>query len=199
VAAEARIANVSGAVLLGGASSRMGRDKAALEVGGLSGAGRAARLLGGLFAEVLLVGGEAPADAEGRRVPDVDGARCALRGLVGALEAASTERVLVLATDLPLMTPDVLLALIAWPDSPAVVPRTETGAQPLCALYEVEPVLPVARDRLAAGALKMQGLLDAVGASYLDPSVLARLDPEGRALLNVNTPDDLAHVRDLLA
>lgn len=194
-----RMAAVTGAVLLGGASSRMGHDKAAVELGGVAAATRAARLLDALCVRVLLVGGEAPEGAPGERVADLDGPQCALRGLVGALEAATTEQVLVLATDLPLMTPELLLALVAWPEAPVVAPRTETGAQPLCALYRREAVLREARDWLASGRLKLQGLLDAVGAAYLDPSVLVRLDPEGRALLNVNTPDDLERARRLLA
>jgi molybdopterin-guanine dinucleotide biosynthesis protein A len=198
VAEDARIANVAGAVLLGGASSRMGRDKANLELDGLAGATRAARLLDSLFAEVLLVGGEAPPDAPGVRVADTEGPACALRGLVGALEAAASARVLVLATDLPLVTPELLLALVAWPEAAVVAPRTENRTQPLCALYQREAVLREARDRLASGKLKLQGLLEAVDSAYLDPSVLARLDPDGHALFNVNTPDDLTRARELL-
>lgn len=199
MASEARIATVTGAVLLGGASSRMGRDKAGLEVGGVAGATRAARLLDSLFSRVLLVGGDAPEEAPGERVADHPGPPCALRGLVGALEAADAERVLVLATDLPLVTPELVLALVAWPEAPVVAPRTETGPQPLCALYAREAVLREARDRLASGKLKLQGLLDRVGASYLEPSVLMRVDPDGQALFNVNTPDDLERARQLLA
>ena len=190
--AEARIGNVAGAVLLGGASSRMGRDKAHLAVGGVPGATRAARLLATLFEEVLLVGGSPPEDAPGRRVSDGDGPACALRGLVAALAAASAPRVLVVATDLPLLTPDLLLALVAWPEADAVVPQTSHGPQPLCALYARDAVLPAARARLASGELALHGLLAAVATSQLGPADLARLDPPGSALFNLNTPEDLA-------
>jgi molybdopterin-guanine dinucleotide biosynthesis protein A len=189
---EGRIGNVAGAVLVGGASSRMGQDKAHLPVGGVAGATRAARLLGSLFEEVLLVGGSPPADAPGRRVADGDGPVCALRGLVAALAAAAAPRVVVVATDLPLLSPDLLLALVAWPEADAVVPRTSHGAQPLCALYARDAVLPAARARLAAGELALHGLLDAVPTAYLEPADLARLDPDGSALFNLNTPQDLA-------
>ncbi len=57
-AADGRIANVTGAVLLGGASSRMGRNKATLALGEVALATQAARLLGNLFEDVLLVGGD---------------------------------------------------------------------------------------------------------------------------------------------
>jgi molybdopterin-guanine dinucleotide biosynthesis protein A len=107
--------------------------------------------------------------------------------------------VLVVATDLPLLTPDLLLALVAWPEADAVVPRTAEGSHPVCALYRVEVVLPVARARLAAGRLALHGLLDAVATSYLEAEDLARVDPEGAALTNVNTPGDLAAAEALLA
>lgn len=170
----------------------MGRDKTRLLVGGVAGAVRAARLLGSIVEEVLLVGGDPPPEATGRRVPDPPGPACALRGLAGGLEAARAERVLVLATDLPFVGADLLLALVAWPEAQAVVPRGARGPEPLCALYEREPALRVARARLAAGALAVQGLLGELRVAYLDAGALAVLDPEGRALTNLNTPEDLA-------
>jgi molybdopterin-guanine dinucleotide biosynthesis protein A len=197
--AQGRIATVSAAVLSGGISSRMGFDKARAPVAGVPAATRVARLLAGLFEEVLLVGGDPPSEAPGRRVPDLEGPRCALRGLTGALQSACAERVLVVATDLPLLTPDLLLALVAWPEADAVVPRTRDGSHPLCALYRREAVLPVARSRLAAGELGLTDLLDAVGAAYFGEADLAAVDPGGTALTNVNTPEDLARAEALLA
>lgn len=191
-ASDARLATVAGAILTGGASTRMGRDKAALEFRGVPCATRVARVVASLCEEVLLVGGDPPADAPGLRVPDPAGPGCALRGLTAALEAARAPRVLVLATDLPLITPDLLLALVAWPEADAVVPRSAEGPHPLCALYRRDAVLPAARERLAAGRLKLQGVLDAVDTAWLEPADLARVDPAGLALTNLNTPADLA-------
>jgi len=190
---EGRFAEVGAALLLGGASRRMGRDKAALAVGGLPLATRLARLLDGLFEELLLVGGEPPPGTPGRPVPDVEGPRCALRGLVGALEAARTPRVLVVATDLVGLTPDLLLALLALPEADAVVPETGGGLEPLCALYRRETVLPVARANLAAGRLAVRELFPALELRRLAGADLAAVDPAGVALLNPNTPEELAH------
>lgn len=189
---ESRFANVAGAVLTGGASSRMGRDKASLEVDGVSCATRVARRLAAHCEDVVLVGGEPPADAPGRRVADVDGPRCALRGLVGALEACTTERVLVVATDIPFAGDALLLALIAWPVADAVVPRDDAGTHALCAIYRREPVLAVARRLLAEERLAMRALLEAVETRYLEGADLAAVDPDGSALRNLNTPEDLA-------
>jgi molybdopterin-guanine dinucleotide biosynthesis protein A len=173
----------------------MGRDKAHVEIDGVPAASRISRLLVDLFEEVLIVGGNPPAAACGRRVADPEGPQCPLRGIVGSLAAASCERVLVVATDLPLVTADLLLALVAWPEADAVVPRTARGPHPLCALYRREPVLRVARARLADGRLAMRGLLEAIDTVTLEEADLALVDPDGTALLNVNTPEDLARAR----
>ena len=144
------------------------------------------------FEEVLIVGGDAPIDAPGRRVPDPSGPACALRGVVGALESATAPSVLVVATDLPCLTPDLFLALVAWPEADAVVARDTRGRQPLCAVYRRAPALAVARERLAKQQLALAGWLDALDVHELPDDVLASLDPEGNALSNLNTPEDLA-------
>lgn len=186
-----RLANVGAALLVGGVSSRMGHDKAHMSVAGVAAATRLSGLLSQLFEEVLLVGGAPPDAAVGRRIADPEGPRCALRGLIAALTSSSCERVLVVATDLLLVTPDLLLALVAWPEADAVVPRTLDGAHPLCAVYRREPVAARARAHLAGGRLALRGLLEAVDTVYLEESDLACIDPDGRALTNVNTPEDL--------
>jgi len=193
-----RLATISAAVLLGGRSSRMGRDKAHLPVAGVAAATRIGRLLAGLFDDVILVGGDAPADAPGRRVSDVDGPVCALRGLVSALDAARTPRLLVVATDLPLLSVDLLLALVAFPEADAVVPRSTDGVHPLCALYARDTVLPTARAHLRAGRLKLRDLLDAIDTIDIAPADLRLLDSASRALTNVNTPADLTTLESLL-
>ncbi len=176
----------------------MGRDKARIEVAGLAATTRLARLLSGICAEVLLVGGDPPADAPGRAVPDPEGPPCALRGLVGALRAATADSVLVLAADLVLVTPDLLLALAAWPEADAVVPRTADGVHPLCALYRREVSLAAAAARLEAGQLKLQDLLDALATAYLSPDDVDAVDPDGTALTNVNTPAELVAAEAML-
>jgi molybdopterin-guanine dinucleotide biosynthesis protein A len=192
---EGRIGNVTAALLLGGASSRMGRDKAQLPIDGVAAATRLAVMLGDLFEEVLLVGGDPPPDAPGRTVPDPEGPRCALRGLVGALEAATSERVLVVATDMLLLSPVILLALLVWPEADAVVPRTGTKVHPLCALYRREPARSVARRRLLAGELALVGLLEEISVSYLEGRDLEALDPDGSMLSNANTPEEFERLR----
>lgn len=189
---EGRIANASAALLLGGGSTRMGGDKARLPLAGRPLAAHLAALLGRLFEDVLLVGGEPPEGTEGRHVLDPEGPRCALRGLVGALQEARGPRVLVVATDLPGLTPDLLLALLAMPEADVVVPRSEGRAHPMCAVYRREAVLPRAERRLEEGSLALSDLLEEGSVGWLEGADLSAIDPSGRALSNVNTPEDWA-------
>jgi molybdopterin-guanine dinucleotide biosynthesis protein A len=198
-AGEARLAGISAALLTGGSGRRLGRDKSRVPLAGVPAATLLASRLARIFEDVLLVGGEPPHDTPGRRVPDPPGPACALRGVLGALEAARGERVLVLATDLPLISDALLLALVAWPEADAVVPRAREGRHALCALLAREPVKPVARRRLAAGELSLHGLFGEVGTAWLEGETLACLDPEGVALTNMNTPEELARVERRLA
>jgi len=162
---ESRLATIAGALLVGGARPDAAARRAA--------AARNARLLASLFEEVLWVGAPAPEGAPGRSVADREGPPCALRGLVGALESAGAGSVLVLAGEAPGVAPDLLLALVAWPEAAAVVPRRAGRAEPLCALYRRDAVLPVARARLAGGRLALHGLLDALETAYLDADRLS--------------------------
>ena len=85
------------------------------------------------------------------------------------------------------------------PEHDAVLPRDAEGIHPLCAIYKREPVLAVARECLAADDLRMRAVLDRVDCDYLEGGDLAAVDPEGRALCNVNTPEELARVQPFLA
>ncbi len=194
---EGRLANVSGAVLLGGESRRMGRDKAHVAFAGVPMATRIARLLDRFFEDLILVGGDPPNDAPGRHVPDTHGPRSSLRGLVSALEAARCDRVVVVATDMPLISADLIIGLTAYPEADAVVPRDAEHAHPLCAIYRREPVLEVARRLLDAERLRLSLVLDAVQTRYLEGQDLELLSSEAGALENANTPEELARLAQL--
>ncbi len=189
-----RLGNVTGALLLGGTSTRMGRDKARLEWQGRLWSTRAAEMLDSLFIETLLVGGDPEADAPGRRVVDPAGQVCALRGLVGALAAATNPRVLVLATDLPLLSPDLLLALTAWPEADAVVPVDAQAEHPLCAIYRRDPCLGIARVALASNRLVFRAWLDEIDTVRVSLTQLGFADDDAALLTDVNTPEDLARL-----
>jgi len=186
-----RFADVTGALLLGGESRRMGRDKARLEIEGEPAAVVLARRLAAFCGELLLVGGEAPAAAPGRRVSDPPGPSSALRGLLGALRAADGSRVLVVATDYYGFGVPLGLALLAFPEAEAVVPRRAEQIHPLCALYQREPARAAAEAVFARGELALRAMLDRLAVRWIEGADLLPFAEGGRALANVNTPEEL--------
>ena len=110
-----------------------------------------------------------------------------LGGLVSLLEEAGDHDVLALSCDLPHVQPEHLRALFDSAHEAAVVaPRRDGRWEPLAARYSAR-ILDVARARLAAGKLGLQGLLDEVHAvEPLFVSDLGWLD-------DWDTPDDLPH------
>ncbi len=194
------IGNVSAALLMGppepsaldpevGGSAKQHRGVATHTPARDAAVARFARLLDGCFFELLLVGGTPspmPPGLPGRAVADVElpsVPACPLRGLVSALQAASCERVLVVASDLLAVPVELVLGLTAWPERDAVVPRSADFPQPLCAIYRRRAVLEIASARLVAGELALRGLLEAIDCDYVEGPDLTALDPGGAVFL----------------
>lgn len=135
----------TGLILAGGASLRMGRDKALLSVDGESLLARQARLLREAgAARVLVSPGSRPAVAERSRhlglpcTSDSPGIGGPAAGLLGALPSADTAHVLALAVDLAGLTP-ALLARLAAPlaSDHGRAFATSGFVEPLAALYPI--------------------------------------------------------------
>jgi molybdopterin-guanine dinucleotide biosynthesis protein A len=185
------------AILAGGSARRFaGRDKSALLVDGRSILDRQIAQLSLIADDILLVGrageGTTPTGsaANGRfrlvhdRVPGCG----PLGGLDAALAATRDDALLVVACDMPYVTAPFLLFLLTLKhEADAVVPRTEHGYHPLCAVYTRACQTEVVRC-LADRRLKMTQLLENVRVrDVLSPEI----EPFGdrhRLLANVNTP-----------
>ena len=163
--ADGRLASVAGAVIPAAASPPTAPDAARA-------AARIARRLASLFEEVICVGSEPPADTRGRRASDVDGPPGALRDIGSALAAATAERVLVVAADAEETSPDLLLALVAWPEAEAVVPQAWGEVGPPCALYQREAALRALREQLASGRNDVCSWLEALDSACVEPDAL---------------------------
>jgi molybdopterin-guanine dinucleotide biosynthesis protein A len=193
---EARSADPVGIVLAGGASSRMGRDKARLVSGGESLPALAARRLAAVCAEVAVAAG-------GRRLlpglpslPDGPG-RGPAAGILGAAAAWPGRRLLVLACDLPRVPVPLLAELARFSCVEAgagavdwVVPRWSGGVEPLCALYGPAALAALAA-RVERGRLALHSLLEEeLAVRVLEGEDLARFGEPAEIFLNLNTPED---------
>ena len=113
-----------------------------------------------------------------------------LRSFERSIRSGGVDRVLVLACDLPFVSSAFVAHLLeANPEADAVVPQTADGWHPLCGVYH-RRVATHFRARIDGGALRITDALDGLDVHAIVPEEVARFDPDGRLLLNVNTPDD---------
>lgn len=195
----------TGALLAGGTSRRMGRDKRTLDIDGSPLLARAAAALAQACHDVLVVtASEADRRANRHLVADhpwlVDRrpGEGPLAGLETALAAARTELVVVLAGDHPSAAPAVLRLLAtdlaAAPSAQAAVLVTARGAQPLVAAYRTS-VLPTVSGLLVAGERRARRLLDHLDVLRIGPERWAPLDPDGDTSRDLDRPEDLTAYR----
>jgi molybdenum cofactor guanylyltransferase len=188
---------LAAAILAGGRARRMaGADKAALEIGGASILGRQLAILSEMASDLFVVG-RAPAGLPAgiRVVADRIAGAGALGGIYTAIVESPCDRTLVLACDMPFVTRP-LLERLAAEEADVVMPRTELGYEPLCAIY-TKACAEGIRERIEHGDLRASVPPAGVHVVELGPDVLAALDPRGSALTNVNTPDDHEQARRL--
>ncbi len=189
------------AVLAGGESRRMGRNKALLPLQGRPLILHIIERLYSLADEVLIVARK-PTPYESLGYPVVvdryPGAG-PLAGLHAALSAARGEWVMLVACDMPLVQPGVFAFLLSLRSGVDVVmPRVGGREEPLHALYRREACLPAVERALAAGKHRLIAFLPRVRVRYVEEGELRRVDPGLQSFQNVNTPEEWEAVRALL-
>lgn len=194
----------AGAVLAGGASSRLGRDKALVEIGGVTLVELAvASLTAAGAAPVSVVGGdEAALERLGlRAVPDRWPGRGPLGGILTAFGWSPAPIIAVIACDLPFVDASVLRALRATLDEQpggggASAGRRRCDAaiagtdrlEPMCAVWRVEPSAPVLRSAFDGGERAVHRAVRGLS--------IRRVPVHADRLLNVNTAVELARAEE---
>lgn len=188
-----RESRVSGFVLAGGESTRMGRNKALLELCGVPMIVQTVRLVAEVVKSATVVGSpETYAALKFRAIRDDWPGAGPLGGIATALRASETEWNLVVACDLPYLTPQWLSYLVqrgADSSADAVLPMNLTGAEPLCAMYSkgAEAAISLALDR---GTRKVTDGLASVRVEYLEPAEWKDFDSDGLLFKNMNSAAD---------
>lgn len=183
---------VEGFILAGGASSRMGADKAGLALGGETLVARVSRALAAVASRTSVVSSREGHDVFNLPVVhDIHAGAGALGGLHAALNACRAPWALVVSCDLPFVTPELFarLASFAVDARDAVAPVQRDGRpQPLCALYSPRTCLAVAERLLDEGELRPRALLRQVHTRWVSPDELSDLTRAEHFFTNVNTP-----------
>ncbi len=190
------IGEISGVVLAGGKSRRMGVDKRHLSVHGQPLLDRVLSVLLGVFPEVLLVLAERDLprqDERIRMVTDLIPGCAAVGGLYTGLYYSRYPRVFVVACDMPFINPDVIEFFSQKLEAADVVlAQLVTGLQPLHGLYS-KKCLPFLKEMMDAGELRLQHIADKQGlvVHRIPESEIKSLDPQLLSFLNLNSPSDV--------
>lgn len=184
---------LTGLVLAGGRSRRMGTEKALLLLDGERLVDRAVRTLGECCSEVLVASGDGERlEVDAAQVADAEPDAGPLAGLVAGLAAARTPLLAVVAVDAPFVDVPVLQRCQQRVGAAAAcAPRVDGVLQPLHAVWSVT-ALPAARASLQEGAGSPRRLLGRLATVVLEPADWAAVSATGgRFALSWNRPDDL--------
>ena len=188
---------VTGIVLAGGRSSRMGTPKALLPFDGEPLVLHLVRRLGALFDDLVVVaapGQELP-DLPARVVHDAVAYQGPVGGIFYGLSAAERDFGFVVSCDSAFLSVPLIRHLVSEPDEyDVVVPRWEDRYQPLLARYR-RSVLPHLEAQLASRELRPVFLFDRVRTRVIEKEEVCRFDPEGASFFNMNTPADYAEAQ----
>jgi molybdopterin-guanine dinucleotide biosynthesis protein A len=190
---------VTGLVIAGGKSRRLGIDKRFIDIGGRTCIQRVLDAYQGIFDEILIAADAVePFQSLGVRVVvDLIPGMATLGGLYTGLHYAAGERVFAAAADMPWINPAAIrLVLDRAASGDIAIPDVEGQLQPMHAVYS-KACLPPLRALVEAGTLKVQDLCNCpeLRVHRIPQSAFTAVDPELRSFFNINTPDDLARAK----
>lgn len=193
--------DVTGVLLAGGKSRRMGEDKRYLVVGEQTLLERGLGVLRSIFQEVLVVIAQdsPPLDVTATVVRDLVPDCGSLGGLYTGLTRATTPYIFIVACDMPFLDPAVISQFISQTATEDIVmAKLATRLHPMHALYG-KRCLPVVEQMIRARQLRIQEMVShpSLRVRYVTEADLFTIDPSGRSFQNVNTPDDLEAARSL--
>jgi len=182
---------LTGVILAGGASRRMGRDKALLELDGRPMIAAVAEQLRAVVDEIIIAADNSRyAPFADRCVADVFPGVGTLGGIHAGLSAAAHELALVVGCDMPFLNP----AVLRWFAKAAegvdlVVLKRGKWLEPLHAIYR-KNCLPAMETVIRDGKRRVFSFYDQVQVRYVAPAEIAHLDPALQSFSNLNTPQE---------
>lgn len=191
--------SVTGVILAGGKSRRMGENKALMQLGDDSLIGHVIHRMPRVTDELLLIT-NSPTEyrhlgvsMHGDIFPDTG----ALGGIYTGLTHASHDATLCVACDSPFLEPKLLTYLVSiLGEYDAVMPETfthhndtQTTLQTLCAVYS-KRCLPIIESMLRESELRIHALAERAHIKRISPEIWQAFDPEGMSFFNINTPED---------
>jgi molybdenum cofactor guanylyltransferase len=190
--------DVTALILAGGNSTRMGTDKAFVMLDGRTLLARALEVCRTITNEVCIVGDRRKFAPFAPVVEDLFPGCGPLAGIHAGLRASLTDWNVVLAVDLPFVSPALLHFLVAQArenGATVTVPWAGTGWQPLCAVYR-RAFADAAETALRAGRYKIDALFDNAPTHVVGEEALRSAGCAPEVFRNLNTPEELADARN---
>jgi molybdopterin-guanine dinucleotide biosynthesis protein A len=192
---------VTGVILAGGASRRMKRNKALLNLGARLMIEVIAGRLRALAAEVIIAANDTQryAPFADRCVADIFADVGTLGGIHSGLQAAANDLAIVVGCDMPFLDPNILAWFVKAAEGvDAVVLKQGKWLEPLHAVYRTS-CLPAIESAIRAGQRQAFCFYPQVRVRYVTPAEIAHLDPNLRSFCNVNTPEEWQAIAALSA
>ena len=194
---------VTGIILAGGKSRRMGEDKRYLVVGEQTILERGLGVIRSIFQEVLVVIAQdsPPLRVDAKVVRDLLPDCGSLGGLYTGLMQATTPWIFVVACDMPFLDQAVIGQFTSRrATADIVMAKLDARLHPMHALYG-KRCLPALEQMIQARQLKIQEIVSqpSLRVQYVTEAELLTIDPSWRSFQNVNTPSDLEAARSMLA
>ena len=180
---------LSAAIIAGGKSSRMGRNKALIEIDGKPIIQHIRCALGDVSSEIMIISNE-PGIYDFLNLPtysDITAHVGPLAGIITALHFCRESHCLITACDMPFLKNELLQEMAQNIESGKIVTAVSDGwIQPLCSIY---PKSYLASARQAVAERKYSPL------NWMKQYPLIEIPADDRSVFNINTPEDLANAR----
>jgi FdhD protein len=197
-AGRQRIPGITGVILAGGSSTRMGSNKALLPCQDGRFIETIYRQFADLFDEVILVTNtpEIFSFLPCRKVPDLFSDTGPLVGLHSGLYHSKNPLILAVACDMPSLNSEVIRYIASRSEEGSVVvPETPGGLEPLHAVYG-KSSLAAMEEALTSGEKGIISFLERIGAMRIPVADIAAIDPVFASFRNINTPEEFYQMRE---
>ena len=185
--------HITGIILAGGKSSRMGTDKGFLKLNGKTFVQHSIDALTPLVSKIIIVSDHEKYDSLGyQRITDTVKNAGPVSGILSGLEASKTSYNFVLSCDIPLITTAVLKQLLSAysPDKTIIQAESNGKSMPLIAFYKTQ-VKQVFKHYLEQNERRLRVVVKACQFKTVPLN-----DNQKRATLNINTKEELKHIKD---
>lgn len=196
---KSEILPMTGIILAGGKSSRMGRNKAFLEWQGRPLIEKSLQILRPIFSEIIISTNnpELYSQYGEKTVSDSYRDKGPLGGLQACLREAKYDTSFFVACDMPFLEPEAIRFLAGLKGKEwAIVPKIADGLHPLHAFYRRD-CLPIIEERLETKRLKLIDIFQDFPVRYVREEEFVRFPQIKRILGNINTPQEWSELQYL--